>query len=100
MALPQLRRPTLPASLTSLPGWRQRRRALTALAAAGLVLLLRPWWPLVLLPCAALMVALPSVALRVRPLCVALMAGPPFADPKAAPTFAAERVGYRPTAAR
>jgi hypothetical protein len=50
MALPQLRRPTLPPLLTSLPGWRQRRRALTALGAAGLVLLLRPWWPLVLLP--------------------------------------------------
>lgn len=50
MALPQLRRPTLPPSLTSLPGWRQRRRTLTALAVAGLVLLLRPWWPLVLLP--------------------------------------------------
>ncbi len=50
MALPQLRRPKLPPSLTSLPGWRQRRRALAALAAAGLVLLLRPWWPLVLLP--------------------------------------------------
>jgi len=50
MALPQLRLPTLPPSLTSLPGWRQRRRALTALAAAGLMLLLRPWWPFVLLP--------------------------------------------------
>ncbi|MCX5926919.1 MAG: hypothetical protein NTZ23_06315 [Cyanobium sp. LacPavin_0920_WC12_MAG_63_22] len=46
------------------------------------------------------MVALPFVALRVRLLCVALMAGQLFADLKAAPTFAAERVGYRPTAAR
>jgi hypothetical protein len=50
MALPQLRRPTLPPELTTLPGWRQRRRALMALATAGLVMLLRPWWPLVLLP--------------------------------------------------
>ncbi|MEB3306807.1 MAG: hypothetical protein VKK98_01505 [Cyanobacteriota bacterium] len=42
--------PPLPASLTTLPGWRQRRRALRFLAIAGLVMLLRPYWPLVLLP--------------------------------------------------
>jgi hypothetical protein len=36
--------------LTSLPGWQQRRRALRLLALSGLVMLLRPWWPLQLLP--------------------------------------------------
>lgn len=40
----------LPPLLTSLPGAAQRRRALGVLAAAGLVLLLRPYWPVVLLP--------------------------------------------------
>ena len=40
----------LPPSLTQLPGWRQRQRLLLAwLLAAGL-LLLRPLWPLALLP--------------------------------------------------
>ncbi|NDG75207.1 MAG: hypothetical protein EBX49_07730 [Synechococcaceae bacterium WB8_1B_136] len=48
MPLPQL--PPLPPSLTVLPGWRQRRRALQVLAAAGLVMLLRPIWPFQLMP--------------------------------------------------
>ena len=48
MGLP--RPPRLPPLLTSLPGAAQRLRALRVLAAAGLVLLLRPYWPLVLLP--------------------------------------------------
>lgn len=42
--------PPLPPGLTTLPGWQQRRRALQVLAAAGLVMLLRPYWPLVFLP--------------------------------------------------
>ena len=42
--------PPLPPLLRTLPGWNQRRRALQVLAAAGLVLLLRPWWPVSLLP--------------------------------------------------
>ncbi len=44
------RRPALPPLLTTLPGAGQRRRALRVLAAAGLVMLLRPLWPLALLP--------------------------------------------------
>jgi len=40
----------LPASLTSLPGWQQRHRALRVWAAAGLLMVLRPLWPLRLLP--------------------------------------------------
>jgi hypothetical protein len=36
--------------LTSLPGARQRRRALLVAALAGLVLLLRPWPPCLWLP--------------------------------------------------
>lgn len=46
--LASLRR--LPAELTVLPGWRQRRRALSLWALAGVVMLLRPLWPLRLLP--------------------------------------------------
>ncbi len=46
--LPSL--PPLPPSLSTLPGWQQRRRALQVLAVAGLVMLLRPYWPVVLLP--------------------------------------------------
>jgi hypothetical protein len=42
--------PPLPPLLRTLPGWNQRRRALQVLTAAGLVLLLRPWWPVSLLP--------------------------------------------------
>ncbi len=48
MGLPSL--PPLPPLLRTLPGWSQRRRALQVLAAAGLVMLLRPWWPVSLLP--------------------------------------------------
>ncbi len=48
MGLPSL--PPLPPLLRTLPGWRQRRRALQVLAAAGLVMVLRPWWPVSLLP--------------------------------------------------
>ncbi len=40
----------LPPALTSLPGWRQRRRALRVWAAAGLLMVLRPLLPLRLLP--------------------------------------------------
>jgi len=40
----------LPASLTRLPGWQQRQRALRVWAAAGLLMVLRPLWPLRLLP--------------------------------------------------
>ena len=40
----------LPPALTVLPGWRQRRRLLQVWAAAGLLILLRPLWPLRLLP--------------------------------------------------
>ncbi|MFO7630595.1 MAG: hypothetical protein R6W06_14010 [Prochlorococcaceae cyanobacterium] len=51
MALPRWPSlPPLPQLLTSLPGAAQRRRALRLLAAAGLAMLLRPYWPLVLLP--------------------------------------------------
>jgi len=42
--------PPLPPVLTELPGWRQRRRLLQVWAAAGLLILLRPLWPLRLLP--------------------------------------------------
>jgi hypothetical protein len=48
MGLPQL--PPLPALLVSLPGWQQRRRLLGAWALAAGLLLLRPHWPLRLLP--------------------------------------------------
>lgn len=37
-------------SLTFLPGARQRRRLLVLLLACGLLVLLRPYWPLNLLP--------------------------------------------------
>lgn len=40
----------LPPSLTVLPGARQRRRLLGLLLACGLLVLLRPYWPLNLLP--------------------------------------------------
>ncbi|MEB3326765.1 MAG: hypothetical protein VKI39_03545 [Synechococcus sp.] len=40
----------LPPYLSSLPGASQRLRALRVLAGAGLVVLLRPWWPLNWLP--------------------------------------------------
>ena len=33
-----------------LPGWRQRRRVLQLWAVAGVLLLLRPYWPVRLLP--------------------------------------------------
>lgn len=46
----QRRLPALPPLLSTLPGAPQRRRALQVLAAAGLVMLLRPIWPLALLP--------------------------------------------------
>lgn len=42
--------PPLPPELTVLPGWRQRQRVLWLWAAAGLVMLLRPLWPVRLLP--------------------------------------------------
>lgn len=51
--LPVLRRLQalrLPPSLTFLPGARQRRRLLVLLLACGLLVLLRPYWPLNLLP--------------------------------------------------
>jgi hypothetical protein len=44
------RPPALPPLLTTLPGARQRRRALTLVAAGGLVVLLRPWPPFLWLP--------------------------------------------------
>ncbi len=40
----------LPPYLSSLPGAPQRLRALRVLAAVGLVVLLRSWWPLIWLP--------------------------------------------------
>lgn len=43
-------RPTLPPALTRWPGYQQRQRALRVWAAAGLLMLLRPLWPLRLLP--------------------------------------------------
>jgi hypothetical protein len=42
--------PSLPPLLDNLPGARQRRRALAVAAAAGLVLLMRPWPPFLWLP--------------------------------------------------
>lgn len=45
-----VRWPALPPLLTTLPGSGQRRRCLRLLALSGLVMLLRPWPPLVLLP--------------------------------------------------
>jgi hypothetical protein len=42
--------PALPPELTVLPGWRQRRRLLQVWALAGAVMLLRPLWPVRLLP--------------------------------------------------
>lgn len=45
-----VRLPSLPPYLSSLPGSEQRLRALRVLATAGMVLLLRPWWPLLWLP--------------------------------------------------
>ena len=45
---PQL--PQLPPELTHLPGWQQRRRVLQLWALAGVVMLLRPLWPVRLLP--------------------------------------------------
>lgn len=51
MALPQLPRlPALPPELTSLPGWRQRRRVLLLWALAAGLLVLRQQWPVLLLP--------------------------------------------------
>lgn len=41
---------SLPPDLTTLPGARQRRRLLTLWLVCGLVALLRPYWPLILLP--------------------------------------------------
>ena len=41
---------TLPGGSGDQPGWQQRRRAWRVWAAAGLVMLLRPYWPLRLLP--------------------------------------------------
>ena len=46
----RLRLPSLPPSLTLLPGWRQRRRLLQVWALAGLLMLFRAFWPLRLLP--------------------------------------------------
>jgi hypothetical protein len=46
----RLRLPSLPPSLTVLPGWRQRRRVLQVWALVGVLMLLRPLWPLQLLP--------------------------------------------------
>lgn len=42
--------PSLPARFSTLPGAAQRRRALAVVAAAGLVVVLRPIWPLQALP--------------------------------------------------
>ncbi|MCP9849658.1 hypothetical protein [Cyanobium sp. Morenito 9A2] len=50
MPLPPALSDRLPPWLGRLPGASQRRRALMVLATAGLVLLLRSWWPLLLLP--------------------------------------------------
>ncbi|MEY4297932.1 MAG: hypothetical protein RLZZ423_1111 [Cyanobacteriota bacterium] len=47
--LPRLLTP-LPPLLTTLPGWRQRRRVLQLWAVAGTLWLLRPLWPVRLLP--------------------------------------------------
>jgi hypothetical protein len=43
-------RPSLPPWLTTLPGARQRRRALAVTALAAGVFFLRPFWPLRALP--------------------------------------------------
>jgi hypothetical protein len=43
-------RPSLPPWLTTLPGARQRRRALAVTALAAGVFFLRPFWPLQALP--------------------------------------------------
>lgn len=48
-ALP-VRWPLVPSEHASLPGSRQRQRALLALALAGLFWLLRPWLPFQLVP--------------------------------------------------
>lgn len=51
MGLPLLRRlPSLPPELSQLPGWQQRRRVLLLWALAAALLLLRPCWPVLLLP--------------------------------------------------
>lgn len=50
MRLPSAPSLRLPPWLDGLPGSRQRRRALTVLAVAGGVMLLRSRWPLILLP--------------------------------------------------
>ena len=50
LSLPFSLRLSLPPYLSSLPGAPQRLRALRVLAGVGLVLLLRSWWPLNLLP--------------------------------------------------
>jgi len=42
--------PSLPARFTTLPGAGQRRRALAVVLTAGLVVALRPIWPLQALP--------------------------------------------------
>ena len=42
--------PPLPPELTVLPGWRQRRRVCVLWAASGVLMLLRPLWPIRLLP--------------------------------------------------
>ena len=41
---------TLPPALTTLPGAGQCRRLLALVLAVALVLLLRPYWPLIFLP--------------------------------------------------
>jgi hypothetical protein len=41
---------SLPPELTTLPGAGQRRRLLLLLLSCALVALLRPYWPLILLP--------------------------------------------------
>jgi uncharacterized membrane protein HdeD (DUF308 family) len=48
--LPPLQLPWLPPLLRDLPGAGQRRRACLLAFLAGLVLLLRPWPPFLLLP--------------------------------------------------
>jgi hypothetical protein len=45
-----MRWPLLPPELSSLPGSRQRQRAVLVLGLAGLGLALRPWLPFSLLP--------------------------------------------------
>ena len=51
MGLPALRSlPSLPPELTQLPGWRQRRRVLQLWALVGSLMVLRPLWPVSLLP--------------------------------------------------